>query len=214
MKKLLKEINNYFKELGESVVKAFENIDIPNKTFEEENTMANSNLNLSAPWITYQHNIEALFGPDPEIAIKFEEEDDGNYTIKLYVRNHDKAEALSKILPGEKVFGNIKVTNLVIPENAVEEESVKDLFKVAFKNNPVVESVVGVIDPLTKFERSFVLFEKRVVQYYNDDMTDPYGNRSILYKDVAEEVFDGHDGIFFSTSPDEFSCRCDYPNDI
>lgn len=192
-KKLLEEIDDNFKELGDYVVKAFDKI-------KEENTMTNSNLNLSAPWITYQHNIEVLFGPDPEISIKFEEEDNGNYTMKLYVRNHDKAEALSKILPGEKVFGNIKITNLVIPENAVEEESVKDLFKVAFKDNPVVESVFATVDPLTKMDRSFVMFEKRVAQYYNDDMTDPYGNRSILYKDVAEEVFDGHDGIFFSTS--------------
>lgn len=206
MKKILKEIDNYFKELGDSVLKSLENI-------KEENTMTNSNLNLSAPWITYQHNIEALFGPDPEISIKYKENDDGNYTLKLYVRNHDKAEALSKILPGEKIFGNIKVTNLVIPENAVEEESVKDLFKVAFKDNPVVESVFATVDPMTKMERSFVMFEKSVVQYYNDDMTDPYGNRSILYKNVAEEVFDEHPGIFFSTSPEDPCCR-DYPNDI
>lgn len=193
MKKLLKEVDNYFKELGESVLKSLENI-------KEENTMTNSNLNLSAPWITYQHNVEALFGPDPEISIVFKENDDGNYTLKLYVRNHDKAEALSKILPGEKVFGNIKVTNLVIPENVVEDKSIKDLFKVVFKDNPVVESVYETVDPLTKMDRSFVMFEKRIAQYYNDDMTDPYGNRSLLYKDVAEEVFDGHDGIFFSTS--------------
>lgn len=214
MKKLLKEIGDYFNELGESVLKSLDNIDILNKKLEEENVMTNSNLNLSAPWITYQHNVEALFGPDPEISIKFEEVEDGNYDMKLYVRNHDKAEALSKILPGEKIFGNIKVTNLIIPENAVEEENVKDLFKVAFKDNPVVESVVGTVDPLTKMERSFVLFEKCVVQYYNDDMSDPYGNRSLLYKDVAEEVFDGHPGISFSTSPEEFPCCRDYLNDI
>lgn len=191
IEKLLDEIDCKFKTVFDEVVK-------------EETKM--SNLNLSAPWITYQHNVDALFGPDPEIAIKFEEEDGGNYVVKLYVRNHDKAEALSKILPGEKVFGNIRVTNLIIPENAVEEESVKDLFKVAFKDNPVVESVIGTVDPLTKMERSFVLFEKRVVQYYNDDMSDPYGNRSMLYKDVAEEVFGDHAGILFSTSPEELSC--------
>lgn len=203
MKEVLKTIDDYFKELNDSITKAF-------NTLKEDSVMANSNLNLSAPWITYQHNVEALFGLDPEITIKFEEEDNGNYTMKLYVRNHDKAEALSKILPGEKVFGNIKVTNLIIPENAVEEESVKDLFKVAFKDNPVVNSVFGIVDPQTKMDRNFVLFEKSVVQYYNDDMSDPYGYRSMLYKDVAEEVFDGHPGIFFSTSPDDLNCKCDF----
>lgn len=165
--------------------------------------MSNSNLNLSAPWITYQHNIEALFGLDPEITIKFEDESNGNYVMKMYVNNHDKAEALGRILPGEKVFGNIKVTNLIIPENALDTDDIKELYKIAFKGNMAVDSVVSTIDPLTKTERNFVLFEKSVVQYYNDDISDPYGNRTMLYRDVAEEVFDGHDDIYFSTTPED-----------
>jgi hypothetical protein len=38
--------------------------------------------NLSAPWITMYHEIEALFKKDPDIKVVYDEE---NVVVKLYV---------------------------------------------------------------------------------------------------------------------------------
>ena len=72
------------------------------------------NLKLSAPWVVYYREIEALFGADPEITITIDEE---NYSVKLYVNNDEKAEALDKLLPTERIYGNVTVRTAVIPGN-------------------------------------------------------------------------------------------------
>ena len=59
-------------------------------------------LNLSAPWIEFYHKVETLFDPDPNVAVVY---DDAAKIIKLYVDGTDKANALEKLLPKEKVFG-------------------------------------------------------------------------------------------------------------
>ena len=59
-------------------------------------------LGLSSPWITYFKKIEALFEKDPEVAVDF---DDETYTLKIYVDDQGKAEAIDALLPDALDFG-------------------------------------------------------------------------------------------------------------
>lgn len=80
---------------------------------------------------------------------------------------------------------------------ANEEVSLISLYKAAFAGNPIVsyiETVDGFGNPL-----NYIVFEKEVVQYFNDNLGDIHGIESTLYQDLAEEVFDEHDSIFFCT---------------
>ena len=152
------------------------------------------NAKLSPPWITFMNEIKALFVEDPDIKIQYSEDD---YTMKLFVDNTDKAEALSKMIPAEKDFGNVKMKIEIVPANK-DDMTYADLLKKAFAGNPVVKDVVSVDTPFGKV--TYVVFEKKVVQFFNDQMDDLYGNKSTLYQECARDVFETKDAdAFFCT---------------
>jgi hypothetical protein len=153
----------------------------------------NNNVKLSSPWMTYFNKYKALFGDDPEINVTF---DDAKKTIKLYVNGDDKAEALSKILPSEKVFGNVVIKISVVPSNALNVSKI-DVFQKAFEGNPALSYIKSVKNGL--YDASYVVFSNKVVQFFNDELSDVNGFCSTLYQDIAKDIFEDTNGVFFCT---------------
>lgn len=155
-------------------------------------------LALSPPWMIYYEKIKALFSEDSEIRVYFNDEE---MTISLYVKNGRKADALSQLLPLEKSFGSVDIGIKVIPANNFQtvNSNPEELIKAAFEGNPALrftQTITGVLsNPIT-----YVVFDKRVVQYYNDDLGDYYGQCSTLYQDLAKEVFGVEEGVFYCTA--------------
>lgn len=153
-----------------------------------------SKVGLSSPWVNFYRELEALFAKDPEVKVIYDEEKND---VKLYVDNLAKADALAQLLPIERTFGNITVTITVIPANK-ETTSKIQLFRTAFEGNGAfcyTATAEGVFtNPI-----SYVVFENEVVQYFNDDLSDAHGVRSTLYQDIAKEIFENHEGIYFCT---------------
>lgn len=139
-------------------------------------------VKLSSPWQIFYHKVSALFEQDPEVSVILDEEE---YTLKLYVDNPVKAEAIGKLLPLTKEFGNVTLKIHVIPKN---DQGVADLFKAAFNGNPAVSYVEHIDTPMTG-ELNFVVFQNKVVQYYCDNMFDINGFCSTLFQDIAKDVF-------------------------
>lgn len=150
-------------------------------------------LKLSPPWVTFAKKVEALFGHDPEVKIVFDED---SLELKLFVDNPVKADAIGKILPVSKTFGNVTVKTTVIPSN---EQSADALFRAAFHGNPAVDCVEHVEGPVTG-EINYVVFHKEVVQFFNDDTSDINGNCSTLYADIAKEVLEADKTVRFCTN--------------
>lgn len=150
-------------------------------------------VNLSSPWLTFVHEIYALFGEDPEIKIVFDNEE---CEVKLYIDNYKKAEALMQLLPTEKQFGNVTLKITVIPANPLDDSAVS-LFCRAFEGNPVLSCVKTVESVMGSF--NYAVFKNEVVQFYNDQLDDPHGNKSTLYQVIAKDVFGPQDGIFYCT---------------
>ena len=155
------------------------------------------NLNLSSPWVIFYRKVNELFKEDPEVHVVFDQ--DSN-TIKLYVDNDEKYDALTQLLPTEKVFGNITLKIQVVPANTqeVNDKSKLELFKKAFKDNPVFVDTVSTEGDLG-FHADYILFAKKVVQFYSDDLSDPHGATSTLYQELAKEVFGTDTGVYFCT---------------
>jgi len=151
-------------------------------------------VGLSAPWVEFYDEVEALFKEDKEIKTVYDED---NKIIKVYVSNATKAEALTQLLPAERIFGKVTVQVQVIPANTLDFVP-RNLFAVAFEGNPAlsfVQDVTGVFEnPI-----SYVVFKNKVVQYWNDNLGDIYGNRSTLYQEIAKDVFGDQQGVFFCT---------------
>jgi hypothetical protein len=150
-------------------------------------------IKLSPPWVNFYHEIAALFEQDPEVKVVYDEE---NYTIQLYVSNGRKADALAKLLPAEKDFGNVRICISVIPANENTEDPVSN-FRDAFAGNAAVDNVVSIDTPFGKM--NYVVFVPQVVQYFNDDISDLYGNRTTLFQEIAKDVFGDTYGVNFCT---------------
>ena len=158
--------------------------------------MEKMQMKLSPPWITFVSEIKAMFGEDPEIKITYDED---TYTLKLYVDNTDKAEALAKLIPDKKEYGNVVVKVEIIPADSSEDTG-EQLFKKAFAGNPVMKDVVSFESPFGVV--TYAVFEKKVVQFYNDQMDDINGNRSTLFQEIAKNVFGTDHEVFYCTEAD------------
>lgn len=155
-------------------------------------------LELSPPWMIYYEKIKALFNRDPEIKIYFNDEE---MKISLYVENGRKADALSQLLPLEKSFGSVVIGIDIIPANGFTKvkSDPETLFTTAFEGSSVLD-FVKTIEGVLSNPIIYVVFNKTVVQYYNDDLGDYFGQCSTLYQDLAKEVFEEKEGVFYCTN--------------
>ena len=158
-------------------------------------------MKLAPPWITFYNEVQAMFGEDPEIKVVLDDADTDEMIIKLYVDNQVKADALEQILPIEKKFGNISVYFEVLPSNKAITKI--QLFQKAFENNPAFKFTYSAPHMGGNFPGNYVVFENKVVQFFNDELTDIHGNKSTLYQEIAKDIFEDHDGIYFCTDTKE-----------
>lgn len=178
-------------------------------------------LKISPPWITYVNKLNALFCEDPNIKIVY---DNDKVNVRLYVNGEEKAEALYRLLPENKIFGNVILQIYVIPSNEEDFKSLDEknppevdpfaiedcllydastltLFNTAFEGNPVYAfgyPVEGILSNTI----TYIVFKNCVVQFFNDNLNDLYGNISTLYQDIAADVFENDDdiqGVFYCT---------------
>lgn len=154
--------------------------------------MTDVKLKLAPPWVTYVNEIKALFEPDPEIGVTY---DNDNVELKLYVENEKKAKILDEILlPKTKTFGNVELKIIVVPANPYKQnldvKSMKpyDIFTTVFDKNPVF-SFAFAVDQIFSNVITYVVFAHKVVQFFNDNLNDVYGNVSTLYQEIAQDVF-------------------------
>ncbi len=157
-------------------------------------------LNLAPPWITYVSELEQMFKYDPEVHVIYDGE---KHEAKLYVDSAVKAAAFNELLPAEKEFGNVLLTVNVVPANGVTGPIDRaDLYKAAFKGNGAF-SFMKTVKGIFSNDLTYVVFKNRVVQYFNDDLSDVYGQCSTLYQDIARDLFGETEGVFFCTDVEE-----------
>ena len=151
-------------------------------------------MKVLSPWAVYAHQIDAFFKKDDDVTVVY---DNDIPKVSLYVRDERKANALMRLLPSTKNFGNIDLKIIVIPANKLTSNV--DLFEDALEGNEAFSRIVTVEDAFMSNPINYVLFEREVVQYPTDDLGDANGLRSTLYQDMAKELFGEHAGIFFCT---------------
>lgn len=164
-------------------------------------------LNLVAPWDEYYNEMVAFFAEDPDVMVLYDTEEKH---IKVLVRTQNKAEALTYLLNSEVDFGGVKLLITVVPANEVKKD-VKQFFKSrndeedynieychALNGNELF-SHTRTIKNMMGFDAVFVVFQKKVVQYYNDNLGDLNGMKSTLAEYIARDIFVPHNGVFFCT---------------
>lgn len=167
-----------------------------NKTVEaKEEIESKESVGMSNPVYTFYNKFVALFINDDEVlvdeisVIEDGSELDGAYTFDIDVyENKAKFEALLKLINCDVQLGNLRVIIQINYETKQEDEITLDTFRDAFKNNPIVNDFVEKKLPLSEVTMPYVIFKKEVVQFYNDDLSDYYGNFNGLYSEIAKDV--------------------------
>lgn len=155
-------------------------------------------ISLSPPWITFVRELEQMFLYDAEVHVVYDDE----YVVKLYVDNALKAAALKALLPEVKEFGNVTLIVEIIPANGTATVSKANLYQAAFAGNGAFAFTKTVQGIFTN-DLTYVVFKKRIVQYFNDDLGDVYGQKSTLYEDIARDLFWDRDGVYYCTDKED-----------
>ncbi|MBM7692761.1 hypothetical protein JOC77_002192 [Peribacillus deserti] len=152
-----------------------------------------NSLRLSPPQFTYFNEVKNSIGKDPLVNVKeIKELPNGEYLIPVIVQGSSKARALAAILENRKHFGNIVVNTVVIVRGKTVKplkknftpRQLEELFDQALNTNRYFKMAVSrSITPGTI--GLFPVFSKRVIQFFNDDLSDLYNN----FNGVAANVF-------------------------
>lgn len=150
-------------------------------------------LRISAPWQEYRNKLAALLNPDPDIAVgdvKSSTIPGYDYFLTIYVSDHKKYLALSKLLDQEVCFGQVKMQIEIYDYGYifVEQASRIGKYNILFKGNPLFAGIWCVADQYGN-EHGYVQFKPEVVQYFNDDIGDANGQWSGLAQDIAKKIF-------------------------
>ena len=171
-------------------------------------------LKLSPPWVQYYKKLNALFDEDDTVKIFYDED---NMEIKIYSTWERKTKALSFLLPEVISFGDVELKIIIVPANVENNNYHIEKKKFTTENittcqaaidilfdpneycgNKHVKNIASIDTPYGKF--LYVIFKKEVIQYFEDNISDFYGNCSTLCETIAKEIFKDIEGVFFCTS--------------
>jgi hypothetical protein len=162
--------------------------------------MKNKNVKISSPWVCYRNMINAMFASDPEIIVG---EVDENYNILITCTNQSKYDVLTKVLRSSIQLGNIHLTiSFKLESKSRTDVSIED-FNILFAGNNIFKETISITDPIFGTTFNYVAFSKKVIQYYDDLLTDPHGLMSILAQDIAPIIFDTNNISYCTTDKDE-----------
>lgn len=157
-------------------------------------------FHVSPPWCTFANKMKALFENDDDIIVNDIEDNTGNLTLMIEVKNHSKFKALDQLLPETVKFGNVTLFIEVYDEANDDEPDYFALFNALFKGNRSVQKI-ALTEDMTGTQHVFVVFHPEVKQFFDDNMFDYHGFWSGLNQDIAKEVFEdaANAGVHFCT---------------
>lgn len=142
-------------------------------------------MKLSAPWYQYRNELAGLFELDKQVHVSTIKSYNGGGIITVSVTNHEKADALSKIITSKKDFGNYRLDVKVQDATTVEKEA--DILRAAFAHNRRVRGVRTEEDA-TGTEWVYLVMEPDVIQFLSDNLSDYHHNTTLLSANAAEDV--------------------------
>ncbi|WP_322907861.1 hypothetical protein [Paenibacillus campi] len=151
-------------------------------------------VHVSPPWYTVWNQIYNTIGQDAAVKVEPLDTSHNPYVVEIAVEDASKGGALATIVVPSYSFGGVSVEVRVVDANgkqyapAVGEnvQGVAKLFQAALKDNPLFTGVeVRPYLPIQSSQVVFPIFEASVIQFYNDNLVDFYGN----YNDTAAAVF-------------------------
>lgn len=174
---------------------------------------------LSPPQYTLWRQVCASIGASPLVQIgQMREIDDGHYEFDVLARCRDVSAALATVLTSEYDFGGIQVKIYVLNHDGSPAlspfqsktptiEEIKACFVKALAGNPYISRIIpargSVFDCAV-----WVECKRKIIQFWNDNIGDYYGNDVYVAADVFRAVMctsfettSGEISVGFTTKP-------------
>lgn len=155
---------------------------------------------LSPPQYSLWRQVNASIGASPLVKVEeMREIDDGHYEIDVHGVTADISTALAAVLNLEYNFGGIEVKiNVLNPDgsatvnplasrNASSADEVRGYFEKALRGNSYIRRILD--GGRGGFDSAFwVECKKKIIQFWNDNIGDYYGNDVYIAADVFRTV--------------------------
>jgi hypothetical protein len=171
-------------------------------------------VRLSPPHYTLWNEIKASIGRDPGVTVNPLDTSSSPFIVPIDVADHDKAVAIASIMTLLHQLGNIRVevqvkdgeANPVFPEVPESVQQLANMVEKALGDNDwFVKVVTKPLVPKSSRIIVFAVFQKAVIQFFNDDLSDLYHN----YNNVVAFVFSD----VLNPAPGGFSLYCSTDKD-
>ena len=154
-------------------------------------------IGLSSPIVVYVKKLQTFFAEDPDICVEYDENDPDS--VNITVGDPEKFYALSSVMESEVEFGNLHLSIYIWPADLSEDDKT-EMFKKLFKDSSIVSSIDEIKSEGTSNKFTYISFRNQVVKYWADNLGNPHGNAFTLFETVANDIFENHDGVFFTTA--------------
>ena len=155
---------------------------------------------LSPPQYTLWREINASFGASPLVKVDdIREIDDAHYEIDIHGATKDISSALVAVLTPSYNIGNIDVTvnvfnpdgsaaiNPLADRKAVDADEIEGYIKKALRGNPYFDRTINrTADNMDSM--IWLQFKKKIIQFWNDNLADYYGNNVHIAADVFQSL--------------------------
>ena len=161
---------------------------IPESKFiPEEKVVDETKVGLESPWCRFYKILYNLFEKDDSVEITMEE--GSPVKINIGCSNACKLEAIKKVVGSSRSFGNVKVDIIYLLADSDDEPIALEEFVEAFKDTGYLVDAKTAETP-TGDKVSFPIMAKDVIQFYDDNISDYYGNATIVVADAVKEILD------------------------
>ena len=176
---------------------------------------------MSPPWWTVHHKITYSIGTDPTVHVLPLREEGTNMYIDVVCTDPEEAYPMASLLKPKYELGNITVFvqvldssgTIIKPEWPVGCKPPDCLYMVvtkALKNNPLfVQALIPKFPPdwpTPPHTDVVAVIKKAVIQFWNDDLSDYYGNfngvAEDVFKEVTREIYPDKSTLGFTTECD------------
>lgn len=158
-------------------------------------------VKMSPPWDGHMSMLASFFAGDKRVRVGY---CDGNSHGIIECFDSKMFDALSQIIRSKVKFGNVTLKVDVVLAAGVEPKPCPHLtdlqaLKEVLKGNPAFSKIKS--EKGAMFDFVFCIFKPLVLQWYNDNLGNPWKLTTSTYEKQADFVFKRELGVSFTTEP-------------
>lgn len=154
---------------------------------------------LSPPWWSMQRVYAYSYGASPCLVVDdLVQQGEARYLLRIHACTQETADALASLLRLRWNLGGVRLIVKVFGPGSshadayvygtASAEQLRERLENALNGNPYLAEIREVIDPMTQKAKVFVVCTKEVIQFWDDNLGDLFGNHNLVAAEAFRQV--------------------------